>query len=576
MARMAVNEGQGWRGRRRGGLRGAIKRRLRRPRTLITLGSALVLVLIVHFVVMPWVVRGRVRAALDEAGFGSATFRVTSALPWATELRDLVLDKNSVIDRARVKYNVVSLWNREVDEIVLSGATLSADPDKWPVEKKAGASPRATTLPKKAGLQLPFNRLSVYGSTLVLKDGSRIPFEGTLLRGPLEVTYRVSSKEHGLEVLGTIARTFNAGKVAGYLSHARGEVITSLLRTYVDDLPVKFSGRAGGELKVAWDEHGTRATTAFEIAGGSIDKASDAKLILARGVFVGEADIGPATRPTVTAKLRDVDLATPDLTATGVSGAVTLLDLSPPRTAPRQRLGANLLKIGDTEFANGQIEFEVNENGDIFVRQTRWDFLGGQVYANDVQVPQEGPVKMTLRADKVELRDILAAYAKDKLAGTGRISGYLPVTIDGRNITFGEGRLNSLAGGQLKITDPDTLAEVAEVAGAAASSGAGSPQQVKQNIAEALRDFEYDQVTARLTNDPDGLAAYILIKGHGRTGARQALVYEPRIHRLDDVIRLSLDLQRALNQPATGGRPSTRQATTTPATTGKAERNEHE
>ena len=85
-------------------------------------------------------------------------------------------------------------------------------------------------------------------------------------------------------------------------------------------------------------------------------------------------------------------------------------------------------------------------------------------------------------------------------------------------------------------------------------------------FADALKDFEYDRLTARLTNTPDGgLSALIDIQGHGRTGAKQALRYEPRIHGLDQLLRLYLDLRDAEN--AAGKRP----AATTPTATGKVE-----
>jgi hypothetical protein len=175
-------------------------------------------------------------------------------------------------------------------------------------------------------------------------------------------------------------------------------------------------------------------------------------------------------------------------------------------------------------------------------------------------VPRDGPVKLTLRAENVELRDILATYAKDKLDGRGKISGELPIVIDGRDIRFGDGQLSAGDGGRLQIKDPKTLAEVSELAGTAAAAGAasagGSAAQIKQNIAEALRDFEYDRLTARLSNEPGprgGLVAYVNMKGHGRTGARQAIEYDARIRGLDELLRSYLDISDALAGGSRGG-----------------------
>src|SRR4051812_29210824 len=95
----------------------AIARRVLRKRTLAAFAAAILLVLIFHYLLMPWVVRDRVRAALDTAGLRAATFRVTRATLWATDIRDLVLDDANRVDYVRVRYNVHDLWEREVREI---------------------------------------------------------------------------------------------------------------------------------------------------------------------------------------------------------------------------------------------------------------------------------------------------------------------------------------------------------------------------------------------------------------------------------------------------------------------------
>src|SRR5688500_824375 len=92
----------------------AIAGRLLRRRTLSAFAGAAALVLVFHYLLLPWVVRDRVRAALDEAGLTTATFRVTRATLWATDVRNLVLDDANRIDHVRVRYDVRDLWQREV------------------------------------------------------------------------------------------------------------------------------------------------------------------------------------------------------------------------------------------------------------------------------------------------------------------------------------------------------------------------------------------------------------------------------------------------------------------------------
>jgi len=453
---------------RRPSLLRTLARRVLRKRTLAAFAAAIALVLLFHYVLMPWIVRDRVRAALETAGLRDAKFRVTRATLWATDIRDLVLNESNRVDRVRVRYNVHDLWEREVREIAISGATLSADPNAWPIEPKKPATRTATTAtskPKQPMIDLPFLRLRVEKSQLVLANGEKIPVEGTFSKSLNDFMFHAASPQGGLDVSGTLTRR-GEGTIAVDASNVAGSLIRDILRTYVANAAVAISGDVSGKVRASWGNEGVIGHAALEIAGGSIENASDAKLIVGSGVFVGEASIGTATtRPAATLSIKAdrADIATPDLKAYGVGGAVTLTSLSPPVSAPRQKLSAQRLKIGETEFANGQLEFEVTESGDILVRQTRWDFLGGQVYANDVQVPRQGPTKLTLRAENVDLRDILQTYAKDKLDGRGKISGELPIVINGRDIRFGEGQLNAGDGGELKIKDPDTLAHLRDL-----------------------------------------------------------------------------------------------------------------
>jgi hypothetical protein len=543
--------------------RRSLLRRLIGRRTVVALGAAVALVLLFHYVLMPWLVRDRVRAALDEAGLRAATFRVTRATLWATDVRDLVLDGENRVDRVRVRYDVVDLWHREVRQITVEGATLSVDPRKWPIEKKKAASTStATTVPKSTPLSLPFDELRIDDAKLVLPDGRRIEVGASLTKTSDRFRFWLGWPDSGVVVNGSLNRSLDGGRATADIGNISGELIDALLGTYVATPPVAISGKLSGRIAASWGDgpgRGGHVFAALQISGGSLPQASAAKLTLASGVFVGEASVGPSTRRAASVKIDNADLATPDLTARGVGGAVTFVSLNPPVSAPRQKLSAASLKVGNTELKNGQLEFEVNGTGDIFVRQTRWDFLGGQVFANDVRVPRDGPTSFTLTANQVDLSTLLSTYAKDKLAGSGKLSGKLPVVINGRDIRFGEGNLTSLQGGELKVTDNETRQQVADVAGSAAAAQAGSPaastEQVKRGIAEALQDFEYDQLTARLTNEPDGLAAYIVISGRGRTGAKQALTYEPRIHRLDQLLGLALDIQGATQQ-----RPTTRGA----------------
>src|SRR5439155_1673596 len=143
-----------------------------------------------------------------------------------------------------------------------------------------------------------------------------------------------------------------------------------------------------------------------------------------QGVFDAVARITPTTRPTLALQIADADFATSDLSADGVNGAIHLLDLSPPVTAPNQTLVASKLRIGGAEFTDGKLAFDANARDGITIQNTQWQWLGGQVSTADVHVPADvrhQPVKLTLHAQSVDLKQLLDLLAKDKASGEGKL-----------------------------------------------------------------------------------------------------------------------------------------------------------
>jgi hypothetical protein len=114
-------------------------------------------------------------------------------------------------------------------------------------------------------------------------------------------------------------------------------------------------------------------------------------------------------------------------------------------------------------------------------------------------------------------------------------------------VKFGSGKAIALERGRIQIKDAAALAPAAEGAAAAAQSPSQS-EQIKRNIVEALSDFEYDRLNARLESDPaGGLSAFVRMSGRGRTGARQALDYDLRVRGLDGLIRSYFGIRRAMD-----------------------------
>jgi hypothetical protein len=172
------------------------------------------------------------------------------------------------------------------------------------------------------------------------------------------------------------------------------------------------------------------------------------------------------------------------------------------------------------------------------------------VSARDVRAVPDQPVAVTLDVENVELRELLKLLAQGKATGEGKVNGQLPLVIADGAVKLGDGAVQAAAGGRLSVTD---AAALESVAGEAAADGAAqAPQaQVRQDIVAALKDFQYQSLTARLDNDPHhGLVAHVRMIGKGRTGARQALDYDLRMTGLDDLLRSLIGVHRTVTREA--------------------------
>src|SRR3954451_14749917 len=78
---------------------------------LALLASAVTLVLLGQFLVLPWLLRQRIVAALDEAGVKGVSFHVTRATLWGSQLRDVTAGDGSalMIDRIDLDYRLPDL-----------------------------------------------------------------------------------------------------------------------------------------------------------------------------------------------------------------------------------------------------------------------------------------------------------------------------------------------------------------------------------------------------------------------------------------------------------------------------------
>jgi hypothetical protein len=546
------------------------RRFLLRKRVLVPLGTGVALLVVSWYVLLPWVVRGRVDAVLHQLNLRDVTFRVTRATPWSSTVRDIDAGDGNRIDELRVSYSAQGLWHRRVDNIRVTGLQLTADVREGgasikPIEvimrqappaSGPAAEPVAEEEAPASARDWPFRSVRVEDSLLTVRTPDRaitLPFNATL-RWP-----HLKADVAGLTIEGSIGDR-KAADVSFHGRVVRGVDLTAVIRALTPEAPISIAGDVSikGDMKRRSDQTTFDAdvvAAAADEPAGPATKIAGTNVALEQGVFHIAGTFGDENRSLkVTAK--DVTIAESSVgaKATGVSAEV-LFDQSnsAPATQPTQVIRFDKLTASKLDLTDGIVRFNVTPDGSVHVQEARANLLGGVVSALDVPVEPGKPIPLTLVAANVELGELLKLLAQGKAAGEGKVNGRLPLIIADGGVQLGEGAVEASAGGRLSITDTDTLQSMAGNAAAGAKRGSASPQeQVRQNIVDALKDFEYESLVAQLKHDPEkGLTANVRMKGKGRTGAKQALDYDLRVTGLDVLLRSALGLHRTLTREAT-------------------------
>jgi hypothetical protein len=411
-------------------------------------------------------------------------------------------------------------------------------------------------------LTLPLNRIELAASKLIVRTPSEtieVPLGGSVAQqsdGRISISVQLD-QERILVIGGTLD-----GSNLTFAGAADPGRTLLTVRSIWPDAKVGVDGRLKLSGEASWGEHPLIAEAKIEVLPSPTTAASvvsDDKLRITSGVFHVSADLGNA----IPWRLRGSDagfvMKQQNVTADGANGEVDFVSLSPLKTPPGQKLTAGKLKIGEMELTGGTLEFAMRASDTIHVQHTDWTWLGGRAWADDFDIIAGQPVAITVHMRDVELKELLAAFAKDKASGDGKISGDIPVVVvSGSDVRFGNGNVTASRGGKVQISDMAAILPTAEAA-AQAASGASS-EQVKKNVIEALSDFQYDTLSARLVNEPRGLVTHVQMRGRGRSGNRQPLFYELNLTGLEKPLKVYLKLSDVLSAAATRPMSSTRKA----------------
>jgi hypothetical protein len=380
----------------------------------------------------------------------------------------------------------------------------------------------------------------------------------------IPVTMNVASPDEGAFTLARVRGGGRAlGPAVGGLAIHDGQVAATGRMELPGGLPVDARGRLGrsgdqivGELRAQIQ----RCTVE--------DPGAFARLLgLEPGAEVGgtwslQADLtlaGEDLESLVRVELTEgsLDLPGQELEAEHISGAMTFDRLSPLSTRGGERLTIGAGRLGRVEFREAAITFSVEGPDTLLVEQAQW-LMGDttRVSAAAFRVNLGDPVlATTLYVERVGLGYWLPLLTDGRATGDGLLYGRLPVSFRPRvdqQVALGEGFL--YAGpdqGWIATEDAERLGALLERSDPRFRTDE-SMRAVKQQLIEALRDYEFDILRFDLVPEQDGLTLRAFTSGRGRQGGQPQEIggVTVNIHAFDVALSRLLSLQGALNYEA--------------------------
>jgi hypothetical protein len=300
---------------------------------------------------------------------------------------------------------------------------------------------------------------------------------------PLAVSARLTPEADNVALSGEIIAARGALKIPVSGRYASGEGRLSLgpatLEFSKSELhPARLSDRLAA---VRQSSGAVEARAQLSVKEGSVD---------------GTAEIG----------LRDLTVGTQDLLIDGLDGTVRLDGLLPPRTAGVQTVTARQAVVG-LPLDQVAVDFELVRapSGTVVeIRRARGRVAGGTVTLGDVRIdPSAARHTAEIRIDGVDLATLLEDWAMDGLAGTGRLSGVIPVAVGPDGVAVRDGVLRSQGNGTLRVNWGDAREALL---------------RQNENVAlmvRTLEDFRYSLLEVQLSRPPDGsLSLRVRLEGH--------------------------------------------------------------
>jgi hypothetical protein len=200
--------------------------------------------------------------------------------------------------------------------------------------------------------------------------------------------------------------------------------------------------------------------------------------------------------------LKDISFKSPQANVVRLNSVVKIDSLVPFTTRPAQQLAAALVDVG-LPLNDLIAEFHVERDFRLVIESARLALTGGEVsmpkVAFDLMDPQ---ADLALTVKDVDLGQLLQLAQVEGLAGTGTLTGRIPVSLTGESIAIRQASLAARGPGTLRYVPTQS-----------ATALLGSSESVAMAL-QALSNFEYKELTLTLNREPGGdTVALLHVKG---------------------------------------------------------------
>jgi hypothetical protein len=220
------------------------------------------------------------------------------------------------------------------------------------------------------------------------------------------------------------------------------------------------------------------------------------------GQASADADVSWApSGPKASARLRltDLSISTDTLSVKNLNTELSLSSLLPLGTQAPQTVQAAEISSG-IGLKNVKIRFSISNfpKGEIpalMIHNLNAGFIGGSVSIDDMLAdPNATSHRLTLDLSYLNLEQVFQLIELEGVAGTGKLSGKLPMVISGDDIVISDGLLTNDAPGVLQFRSKQ-----------ARQALAGGGEQVEL-LLRVLADFHYDRLSLKVGRQSSGNA----------------------------------------------------------------------